>query len=110
MQDACIGSIDDWASREYAWGVNFWTSMPFWQRWLGSDKSVVHVSLYRVADAQMYPPGRHLLRADQKPMIFDSNPELIFVAGKYDVQAMRMTDFYCGRNYTPEDPNAGTNL
>ena len=103
VRSTCIGSVDRWASREYAWGPNFWTGNPlFGSRWLGSDKSIVHVSFYRGDGSETYPPGRHLLRADQTQMIFDSSPELVLAHAQYNVEARRLTDFSCGPSYPSE--------
>ena len=106
--DPCIGSIADWPSREYAWGRNDWTGNPFFgSRWLGSDKSTVRVQFYRGEGAGHYPPGRHLLRADQVQLSYDSSPELIVAYAEYDVEARRLTDFHCGPNYSTEEPETG---
>lgn len=103
VRDPCIGSIEDWTSREYSWGRNSLSDPRFFgSRWLGSDTSIVHVSFYRGDGSENYPPGRQLLRADQVRLSFDSSPELFLAYAEYDVEARRLTDFECGPNYPSE--------
>lgn len=108
VRDSCINSIEDWSSREYAWGRNLWTGAPVVGRgWLGSDRTRVSVSFRQGQGAGNYPPGRTLIRADQVEVHFDSSPEGIRASAEYDVRARRLTDFDCGPTYPPEEPQTG---
>ncbi len=108
VRDPCIGSIEDWPSREYSWGRNSWSDPRFFgSRWLGSDTSKVLVSFRKGQGAENYPPGRTLIRADQMQLRFDSSPKGIGAIAEYDVEARRLTDFDCGPYYPSEESETG---
>lgn len=105
VRQPCVGPIEDWTSREYVWRSNRWSRMRLLgHRWLGSDTSVVHVDFHRGGDPRAFKPGRHLLRPDQRQMIFSSDPDLYTVFADYDVRAKRLTEFHCGPNYPDTTP------
>lgn len=97
-QDPCVGSIENWTSREYTWRRNSQTWGPL-GRWFGSDKSVVQFALFQRGSPEAFPPGRHLRRAGEVGVTFSSDPDLLLVFGEYDVEAGRLTEFHCGSNY-----------
>lgn len=101
-QDPCVGSVQNWDSRHYAWSAASWRNDWYllWfltAPWLGSDTSKVNIRFYQGPGAAHYPPGRHLLRADQDNFGLDDSNMLV-VFGTYDVGARRMTHWVCGSN------------
>ena len=102
-QDPCIGAIERWPARYYAWRPTSWFRANdgrafLWMLsgpWLGSDTSKVEVRLYQGAWEGDYPPGRHLLRADQDKLSLDSS-NFTFAAGTYDVRTRKLSDWTCG--------------
>ncbi len=104
----CIGSIEQWPARYYAWRPTSW----FWSNdirgllwmlsspWLGSDTSKVSVRFYQGASRDDYPPGRHLLRADQDKLSLDSS-KFLFASGIYDVRMRQMKGWACGPSEYP---------
>lgn len=97
-QNPCVGPIEDWTSRQYTWRRNSWTWGPL-GRWLGSDKSVVHVALFQRGSPKAFEPGRHLRRAGEVENVYSSDPDLLVVSADYHVETGRLTEFYCGSSY-----------
>ena len=98
--DPCIGDIETWPARYYAWAPKGRepTLYPIWiltAPWIGSDPSRVRVRFYKSADPYEYPHGRHLLRADQDTFGLDDS-SFLFAAGTYDVSGRRMMEWTCG--------------
>lgn len=101
-QDPCVRSPDRWPARYYVWEKPSWAKHPgrhiFWVLsgpWLGSDTSKVSVRFHERASAEMYTPGRHLLRADEEQLWLDSSNDML-VTGTYDIGSRKLISWTCG--------------
>jgi hypothetical protein len=104
QQDPCVGPVKRWSARYYAWKRAKWVNSTgtylLWRAvgpWVGSDTSSVEVQFYQGASEMDYPPGRHMLRADQVETFLDSS-NFRYVSGTYDVTGQRLIDGVCGSN------------
>lgn len=110
-QDHCVGSVERWPARYYAWRPTPWfrsndDRIFLWMLtslWFGSDTSQVEVRLYQGADAEFYPPGRHFLRAGQTDALIDDS-NFMFAAGTYDLRTRKLSDWTCGPSVDVSTP------